>query len=172
MRTIRKFHDLGPNTGADKRRGSLLLLILAAAIAVSAGVLFVVRAHNIAKPGAGSSATPASKITTKPIQAPAREVVRFVRFNLYDQAIIPREVHVTEGLVAISIEEYSGGTSGLVVERMSGNGSQQIGTVQLNGPEWRGQSEIRLVAGSYIVHMANRSDNRALLVVDPDSQKR
>lgn len=171
MRSVSKLKSLRANTDAAKRTGSVLLLILAAAIAVSAGVLFVARAHNVAKPE-GSSATPASKITTKPIQAPAREVVRFVRFNLYDQAIIPREVHVTEGLVAISIEDYSGGTTGLVVERVNGNGSQQIGRVQRSGPEWRGQGEIRLVAGSYIVHMADRSDNRALLVVEPDSQKR
>lgn len=166
MRSTRKQLAVRPNVGADKGAGSLLLLILAASIAVCAGVLFVARAHNAAKPEARTSATP-PELTAKPMQGPAREVVRFVRFNLYDQAIIPREVHVAEGLVAISIEDYSGGTTGLVVERENGSAPQQIGTVQRSGPEWRGQGEMRLTPGSYKVYMADRPDNRALLVVEP-----
>lgn len=168
MRSINKLHTVRRNVGADKGTGSLLLLILAASIAVCAGVLIVVRAHNVAKPEARTSATPPSLgLTAKPMRGLAREVVRFVRFNLYDQAIIPREVHVAEGLVAISIEDYSGGTTGLVVERENGSAPQQIGTVQRSGPEWRGQGEMRLTAGSYKVYMADRPDNRALLVVEP-----
>lgn len=167
MRSINKLHTIRLTVDDDKGTGSLPLLILAISIAVCAGALIVVRAHNKANPEArASSAASTTTLTPKPLQGPAREAVRFVRFNLYDQAIIPREFHVSEGLAAICIEDYSGGTTGMVVERLGGSAPVRIGVVERTGPEWRGQQEMRLTVGSYKVYMSDRPDNHALLVVD------
>src|SRR2546430_12780747 len=55
--------------------------------------------------------------------------VQVVRFTLYDAGIYPRQARVEKGLVAITIEDFSGGTSGLVVQRLNGNTRQSVGTV-------------------------------------------
>jgi hypothetical protein len=101
------------------------------------------------------------------MHGPAREGVRFVRFNLFDQTILPREIHVTAGLVAVAIEDYTGGTTGLVVERENGNAPERISIVVRSGPEGRGQGEMRLTPGNYKAYMADRPDNRAVLIVEP-----
>lgn len=150
----------------DKKRSALgLMLILA-----SASALFVARAYSgseserrnpvpeIVLPSAPSSPTPHGE---------SREPARGVRFNLYDVAIYPREVHVDKGLITISIEDYSGGSPGLIVERETPSAPERAGQVARRGPHWRGKTEMRLVPGRYIVYMADRPANRALLVVEP-----
>jgi len=93
--------------------------------------------------------------------------VQVVRFTLYDAGIYPRQAQVEKGLVAITIEDFSGGTSGLVVERVNSNERQSVGTVQRMQKHWRGQAEIQLEPGNYEVYMADRPNNRAALVVEP-----
>lgn len=134
-----------------------------------AGIVLGVRAYNVSR---AEALTPLSVTAVKPIGAAqikrqAGKAPRFVRFNLYDVGIIPREIHVTQGLLAIAIEDYSGGTSGLVIEREIGSAPQQVGTVGRNAQQVRGKTEITLDPGNYQVYMADHPDNRALLVVEP-----
>ena len=106
--------------------------------------------------------------TPSPAQALTRESVRLLKFNLFDAGICPREVHVDKGLVAIIIEDYTGGTAGLVIERReTGKAPERAGHVERAGPHWRGKSEMRLTPGSYWVYMDERPGNQALLVVEP-----
>ncbi len=156
----------------------LTLLVCVGALALAAGrSLSVVGSEETTVPAsqAGSALTmtgpsrlmPASDAVTEPNVIPAHGPVHVVRFTLYDAGIYPREVRVDKGLVAITIEDLSGGTSGLVVERVNGNGRVSIGSVQRFERHWRGREELQLQPGSYEVHMADRPNNRALLIVEP-----
>lgn len=116
-----------------------------------------------ALPKSSSALAPAPRV----VQSSKREPARLVKFNLFDMGIYPREVHISKGLVAISIEDYSGGTSGLVVRRENENAPDRVGSVERGGKGWRAQNELKLEAGRYIVYMTDRPDNRALLVVEP-----
>jgi hypothetical protein len=133
-------------------------------------IAFVSRAHNqpvseVVGPVSTPVGAPSPSTTTA--QTKPHELVTTVRFNLYDLGILPREVHVQKGLLAINIEDYSGGTTGLVVERETGNAPELVGRVERTGAHWRGRGEIRLAPGRYQVYMADRPANRALLVIEP-----
>jgi hypothetical protein len=93
--------------------------------------------------------------------------VQVVRFTLYDVGIYPSEVHARKGLVAISIEDYSGGTSGLVVDRLTGIARVGIGKVTRQLNQSRARGETLMTPGRYEVYDASRPKNRALLIVEP-----
>jgi hypothetical protein len=146
-----------------KLTGSLIVIALVCCSAVT----IVSLARNGPDP-----ATPSASLSSSPptAQAAGREPARFVKFNLFDLGIYPRELHVPKGLLSINIEDYSGGSTGLVVTRETDPTPQQVGSVVRGtggGTGWRGQSEMKLDEGRYIVFMADRPDNRALLVVEP-----
>ena len=144
------------------------ILFVAALICCSA-LTFVSWARNGSDP-ATPNASAALTLAPRVAQAAGRKPARFVKFNLFDLGIYPRELHVHKGLLSINIEDYSGGSSGLVVTRETDSAPQQIGSVvRGTGGDagWRGQSEMKLDEGRYIVFMADRPENRALLVVEP-----
>ena len=144
-------------------------ILIVIALACCSAVTFAVLARSGPQP-----ATSKTDVTIAPspgtTQAAGREPARFVNFNLFDLGIYPREVHVRKGLLAINIEDYSGGSTGLVVTKETTAATLQVGSVARGtggGAAWRGQSEMKLDEGRYIVFMADRPDNRALLVVEP-----
>jgi hypothetical protein len=150
--------------------------LLSAVVALSCGsIAFVVRAYNTSSPESRASTVsvlpklPAARPTSPAVVlSRARELVTTVRFNLFDLGIYPREVHVKKGLLAITIEDYSGGTTGVVVEREAGSAREHVGAVQREGASSsRGKNEIRFGPGRYHVYMLDRPANRALLVVEP-----
>jgi len=145
-------------------RISLTFVLIAACSAFA----FLSPAHNqpLSEPAARTAPDASQPARSIAAQAKPRELVTTVRFDLFDVGILPREVHVQPGLLAITIEDYSGGTTGLVVERETGNAPEQVGSVGRAGGHWRGRGEIRLGPGRYQVRMADRPDNRALLVVE------
>lgn len=173
--TLNTFSKLG--IAARKRMSRLRSprWLLAAALALSCtSIAFVVRAYNASSPEARASTVsalpkaPARPTSPAGVQSKTRELVTTVRFNLFDLGIYPREVHVKKGLLAITIEDYSGGTTGVVVEREVSSALEQVGTVQRqSASSSRGKSEIRFGPGRYQVYMADRPANRALLVVEP-----
>lgn len=150
----------------NRRAALVLALILCCAC-------LVVGAHSGLGTGGrrskAPSAPPISPIAalSNPPQTTKRESARVVKFSLFEAGIYPREVHVDKGLIAITIEDYSGGTAGLVIERQTGNAPEHLGRVERAGRHWRGKSEVRLTPGRYLVYMADRPANRALLVVEP-----
>ena len=147
---------------------SRTLVVLA--VLVCGSIAFIARAYNGAK---SDTREPPREIVSRPtppspaVQGEPREPTRLVRFNLYDVGIYPREVHVNKGLIAITIEDYSGGSAGLIVDRETGGAPERAGQVARRGPHWRGRDEMRLGPGRYIVYMADLPANRALLVVEP-----
>jgi hypothetical protein len=88
-------------------------------------------------------------------------------FTLYPAGIEPAVQHTTKGLVAVSIEDHSGGTAGLVIEREIAGVKVSLGQVIRDLNHWRGRSELRLEPGSYRVFDSSRPDNDADLIVDP-----
>ena len=94
--------------------------------------------------------------------------VQVVRFTLYDRGIIPELAYAQPGLVTIAVEDLSGGTTGLVVERdEEGQTRARIGEVRRNERKRHGKEELRLEEGRYQVYMADRPENRAQLIVEP-----
>jgi hypothetical protein len=95
--------------------------------------------------------------------------VQVIRFRLYDVGVLPRRSHAQAGLVALQIEDLSGGSTGLVVERVNGNGPARAlaGHVRRYERHWRGRDVLRLQPGTYVVSMADRPGNRAELIVAP-----
>ena len=110
-----------------------------------------------------ASATPVSAAQL-PSQEP-RGQAQLVHFTLYDVGIFPHEELANPGLVAIYIDDLSGGAQGLVVENESG---QRVGQVdRLQGSD-RGRSRIALGRGRYQVYDVGRPQCRATLIVEPD----
>jgi hypothetical protein len=88
-------------------------------------------------------------------------------FTLYPTGIEPAVLHTTKGLVAVAIEDHSGGTAGLAVEKEIGNVKVSLGQVVRDLNHWRGRTELRLEPGRYRVFDSSRPDNDAELIVDP-----
>lgn len=104
--------------------------------------------------------------------------VQNIRFTIYDVGILPRTAHAQMGNVAVAIEDLSGSTADLIVERETGNGSgagqasatqpprERVGAVKHYAHHWRGREELVMTPGRYLVYMANRPGNYAELIVD------
>lgn len=159
-----KFYAMNSITRLAKRWWGLALVLVLCCVG------FAVRAHSGLKVEAVNfttqvSAQPLSTQSTQ--QGASGRPARVVKFSLFEGGIYPREIHVDRGLLAITIEDYSGGTTGLVVEHEAGAALERVGEVQRNSPHWRGRGEMTLDPGRYHVSMADRPANRALLVVEP-----
>lgn len=89
---------------------------------------------------------------------------QMVHFTVYDAGIFPREVRVSAGLVALHIEDMSGGSAGLVVANES---LQAVAQVVRRPERWRDNARVSLVPGRYTVYDASRPANQATLIVEP-----
>ncbi|MEK6303566.1 MAG: hypothetical protein AABO41_22920, partial [Acidobacteriota bacterium] len=171
VQTMRETKSVNQDEARFERneKGRIRIGLTLVLIAACSAFAFLSRAHNrpLSEPAARTAPHASQPAPSIVVQAKPRELVTTVRFDLFDMGILPREVHVRPGLLAITIEDYSGGTSGVVVERETGNAPEQVGRVERAGGHWRGRREIRLGPGRYQVRMADRPANRALLVVEP-----
>lgn len=149
--------------------------MLAACFALCcAGAAFVARAgsgtslESTRSKGLASAGSPANAAASPlATRADKSEPIQVLKFSLFDAGISPREACVDQGLVAILIEDYTGGTSGLEVERETGNATERTGRVERAGSHWRGEGEMRLSPGRYRVYMSDRPGNQAVIVVEP-----
>jgi hypothetical protein len=121
------------------------------------------------------STTPADVVAGEPsktgsvqpdqIGTKERGPVQMVRFTLFEDGIYPREMRVRQGLVNLTIEDKTSGSSSLIVERDVVN--QRIGQVRRSEDHKRGRETLRLTPGRYIVSDDSRPGNRATLLVEP-----
>ena len=160
-------HGIHSLIGLKKR--PLILMSILALLLCCAGLAFVSHAYisrGRRETTLSSGAIPKPSIAVQSgtgVPGP----VEVVRFTLYDVGIYPHEAHVGKGLVAITIEDLSGGSSGLIVERQQpGQARVTLGSVE-RGQHWRARNDLRLDPGNYEVYMADRPDNRAVLIVEP-----
>ena len=98
---------------------------------------------------------------------PIRGPVQVVRFTLYDIGIYPQEARAKQGMVTISIEDLSGNSPGLIIERVEQASRVPAGLVSKATNRLRSRTELFLPQGRYEVVDANRRDNRAALIVEP-----
>lgn len=172
MKTL--LHKLTDAATAALGQTSRQRLLAVAVMLCCAGIAFAARAYS----GSSGESAPSTKVaamqpassgaeSSPATPATARERVKVVKIKLFDAGIYPREVHVEKGLIAISIEDYSGGSSGVIVDRETGVAPERAGRVDRAGPHWRSRGEMRLGPGRYRVSMADRPANQALLVVEP-----
>jgi len=97
-------------------------------------------------------------------QKQKREPVEVVTFTVYDVAIFPHEVRANQGLIAVEMEDFSGGSTELVVANENGN---SLINVKKEEHPLRGRSEIKLVPGRYQVFDAKHPDKKATLMIEP-----
>ena len=94
----------------------------------------------------------------------ARGPAQMVHFTVYDAGIFPWEEHVSAGVVALHLEDMSGGSAGLVVASES---LVTLAQVVRRPGRWRDNAQVFLVPGRYTVYDASRPRNRATLIVEP-----
>lgn len=97
-----------------------------------------------------------TKVSAEPLQV--------VRFTIYDVGIYPRQARADAGLIALTIDDLSGGSGGLAIKQQSG---QPFAQVRRADNSWRGRSEVKLSAGHYWVYDVSRPANGAELIVEP-----
>lgn len=138
------------------RNGSIFTLVLITALTAAAivGALFKM----------SRSSSPVEAVT---VPASDRRV-QVVRFTLYDTGIYPREARANPGRITISIEDLTGSSDGLTIERVDANGRVPLGAVNKSARSLRTRKELHLPAGNYELVDATRTANRALLIVAPD----
>lgn len=94
--------------------------------------------------------------------------VQVVRFALYDAGIIPKQARARKGLVAVTLEDHSGSSAGLIVERQNnGHTPERAGQVRHYDGSRRGRTELRLEPGIYAVFDGDNPERRAELTVEP-----
>ena len=120
-------------------------------------------AHEVAS--APKSAAPEKPGT--PIQSTSapRKGPLLLHFALYDAGIYPGEVHARQGPVRLALEDYSGGTPGLVL----GNADTgvQLTVVKRDRESWRGLMDVTLQPGRYVLQETGSPARQASIVIDP-----
>jgi hypothetical protein len=155
---------------AKSVKAAYLSGVLTASLFVIGCVIFSATAIGARVWGGRTSQLAAPFGSSPPIptaQAPTPEPrgqAQIVHFTLYDVGIFPSEARANPGLVAIYIDDLSGDTQGLVIERESG---QRLGQVTRPQNRSRGRARIALGRGVYRVYDAGRPANRARLIVEP-----
>ena len=92
---------------------------------------------------------------------------QMIKFTLFPDGIFPHEVTASAGNLVLAINDKTNGSSGIVVERLSGNGSQVVGEVKRKENKSRGRELLKLTPGEYTVRDASNTSNVARLIVEP-----
>jgi hypothetical protein len=153
-------------SGAKRFRLIAFMLALITAGALTFSVLAVNkrRLSNTTSP-VSSAVTEAPISSAQSSASEPRGQAQIVHFTLYDVGIFPHEERASPGLVAIYVNDLSGGAQGLVVESESG---QKVGQVNRRQGRDRWRSRIALGQGRYQIYDASRPKYRATLIVEPD----
>jgi len=121
--------------------------------------------REAAKASAPKSAPPEKPGT--PIQATSapRKGPLLLHFALYDAGIYPGEVHARQGPVRLALEDYSGGTPGLVLA--NADTGVQLTVVKRDRDSWRGLMDVTLQPGRYVLQETGSPARQASIVIDP-----
>jgi hypothetical protein len=124
-------------------------------------------ASNRAEKAARSSVAPQPLPEPAPQSVSERGPVQNIRFILYATGVYPREARVQQGAVAIAVEDRTGTSAGLAVERQDESRNVRVGQVKRSTEQGRGRSRFRLDPGRYRVFDVTRPANAAVLLVEP-----
>jgi hypothetical protein len=144
---------------------TLASFLFAGALASCVSLAFVTRAHNAGtrSPKAPVVVAPAALTQSGLSESEAPQVVRFA---VYDVGIYPYEAHASKGLIGVSFEDLSGGSSDVVVARETGATPETVSLIQHADHNPRGRNDLKLEPGRYRVYVADHPENRATLIVD------
>jgi hypothetical protein len=96
-----------------------------------------------------------------------RGPVRMIRFVLLDTGLYPRTMRVDKGLINLAVEDETGISEGLVVERVVDSSRERITTIRRMPNVRRGRELLRLTPGHYVVYDGSKPNNHADLLVEP-----
>jgi hypothetical protein len=100
-------------------------------------------------------------------QAREQGPVRMIRFTLFDQSIYPRKQTIHHGLVQLALEDKTGKSQGLIVERVNRGEATRVAEIKAREGHWRGRVLLRLTPGMYRVYDSSLPANSAELTVNP-----
>ncbi|HEY3103756.1 MAG TPA: hypothetical protein VGJ69_09185 [Pyrinomonadaceae bacterium] len=98
--------------------------------------------------------------------ASLRGPIENMRFTLYASGIYPTQTQVKAGNALIAVEDRTHNSSGIAVQRETGQGASEVGRVKTVNQS-RGRALLRLEPGRYVVFDITRPANRAELLVEP-----
>ena len=101
------------------------------------------------------------------VESAEHDPVRMCRFVLLDTALYPRQMRVNAGLINLLVEDETGISEGLVLERVVNSASERITTIRTTPSVRRGRELRRLTPGQYLVYDASKPGNKANLIVEP-----
>jgi len=127
---------------------------------------------NEAQPPGGSGKSAATipltvGIKAEPQNPAVQGPVQNVRFALYDVGIKPQQIRAQRGLVSVALEDRTGNSAGLVLERQNGNDWVPVGQIHRIPNHGRGRGQFLLVPGRYRVYDASQQDHQAALIIEP-----
>lgn len=109
---------------------------------------------------------PATTTQSSPSSGP-HGPVQVVRFTLYDAGILPKQARARKGLVAVTLEDQTGSSAGLIVERQNnGRAPERAGQVRHYDQSRRGRAELKLEPGVYAVIDGENPEHRAELIIE------
>lgn len=152
-----------------------VVIVAAAALAFATtrrhGSLSEIELNKAQPPVSSSKAVATNAVvdgsTALPQNPAARGPMQNVRFTLYDVGIQPHEIRAQRGAVSIAIEDRTGDSAGLVIERQNGNDWVQVGHIHRFPNHGRGRGDLRLVPGRYRVSDASQPSHQAALIIEP-----
>ena len=95
------------------------------------------------------------------------ELMRNIRFTVYDVGIYPEKMEVDAGRLSIVFDDRTGKHRGFVVERIVGNGAERVGQITASRDHWRTRAQVRVEPGRYRVFVSDRPEIRSTLTVNP-----
>jgi hypothetical protein len=128
---------------------------------------FVIVAVVIAMLVKRGLAASAAKHESQSFAAQKRGRVQIVRFTFYDAGIYPQEARANPGPITLAIEDLTGSSSAVLIERIEPGVGATMGTMNKPSNQLRSRAEFSLGVGRYQVVDPARPDNRAVLIVEP-----
>lgn len=144
-----KLHHNLPRSTRLRLIGTLVALLIAIAALITIGRVSSADHHERA------------------LVLPSQRRVQVVRFTLYDVGIYPQEARANPGPITISIEDLTRSSTGLIIERVDENIRMPVRIADKGKELLRSRTQLVLSAGRYELADSARSDNRAVLIVEP-----
>jgi hypothetical protein len=109
-----------------------------------------------------------SLVFTTPVTADnATERVQNIKFTIYDVGIYPQEMSVDAGRIGIAVDDRTGRSAGVSLQRLNGNSAEPVGQVQMVADHHRSRGYIKLTPGRYRVVDQSHPQIFSTLIVNP-----
>jgi hypothetical protein len=93
--------------------------------------------------------------------------VQNIRFTVYDVGIYPQEMTLDAGRVGIAIDDRTGKSAGLSLQRLNGNNSEPVGQVDMAANRHRSRGYVKLTPGRYKLFDKSNPQIFSTLIVNP-----